>query len=109
MRRLFPSLLLLTALGCEGSNEVTAPPAPSIHGTVTSTRNLPSDVAVHATKDSGEVWSTHANRNTGDYRFWSLPPGEFEVAASGGYRCVGLRESVTVPTVEPVHITLWCE
>jgi hypothetical protein len=67
-------------------------------------RGRPIAVIVHASRNGQEFANTMSNRQTGTYRFFELPPGEFVVSAASGYYADW--ETVTVPAADPVDLVL---
>lgn len=116
MRRLMP-LILLAALGCEGSNEIVAPPEPTpsptpipgyrISGTVT---RVPRGSTTITATSGGRQWTTRTSGSavSGTYQFVSLPAGEFQVSASAPSWCGPRTKTVTIPPDATVDFALMC-
>jgi hypothetical protein len=118
MKRLLLSLPVISAIGCEGANEIvssrvptpTPTPRPTtyvIGGSVTRNGRAARNTTVTA-KSSGQTWNTSTN-SSGAHRFNGLPAGEFQVSAFA-YYCIPATETVTIPpnaTVDLSFIMCW--
>ena len=114
MKRLLLSLLLISAIGCEGADEIvssrvptrtptpTRPPTYVIGGSVTSNGH-PRRATVTA-ESAGQTWRTETTPS-GAYRIAALPAGEFQVTADAAY-CSSFTENVTLPPSATVDLSL---
>ena len=93
------ALLIVSAIGCEGTDELVAPPRPTPTPTYRISGKVTRDghdyrTTVTATS-AGRTWTTQSG-STGFYRFAGLPAGEFQVSASAAY-CGTVTQTATVP------------
>ena len=99
------AVLVISALGCEGGDQVVAPrpsptPAPTprptyqISGHITSNGHAATHTTITATS-AGQQWTAQSSFN-GSYLFSRLPAGEFQVSTSAAY-CGTQTKTVTIP------------
>ena len=104
---LVAALLIVSAIGCEGTDELVAPPRPTPTPTYRISGKVTHDghdyrTTVTATS-AGQTWTTQSG-STGFYRFAGLPAGEFQVSASAAY-CGTVTQTATVPPDADVDIS----
>jgi len=97
--RTIAALLIVSAIGCEGADELVAPqrptPTPTYRISGKVTRNGRDYRTTVTATSAGQTWTAQSGF-TGSYRFAGLPAGEFHVSASADY-CGTVTRTVTVP------------
>jgi hypothetical protein len=112
MRGVLIVLFMIFALGCEGANDVAAPPPPHptptpayyVSGTVVA-NGFARLATVIATSAGTEVARTRSRASTGSFQIGPLPVGEIQLkAVSDG--CGSPTLTVTVPADRPVVLDM---
>ena len=110
MKRPFLSLLVISAIGCEGTDEIVSsrlptptPGPPYVIGGSVTDNGHPRRATVKAVS-AGQTWSA-VSSFSGRYRIGGLPAGEFQVTAAADY-CGSHTETVTLPPSATVDLEL---
>jgi hypothetical protein len=102
--------LIVSAIGCDGANEIVAPPAPTpapppptptpsmvVSGFVRGVSNHPAKATVIAKRGDVEAARTTSNESDGAFRIGPLEAGEYELRAFGAGLCYSRPTTVSVP------------
>jgi hypothetical protein len=106
---MIPCLFLLAALGCEGSNEIVAPQAPTpvltaptptpplfVRGKVVNHANRPLRARVRVRRGDVEVAATYSSASDGIFQLGPLEGGDYELRAFWSL-CSSPPVTATVP------------